>query len=337
MKKKFPVFAIFILVLAYFLFPAEAHSAWTQPKGHAYNQLTFAYYHSHYRYSTLDKSADSITTGYVTGVGRVVKKYNSSDFIAQSITYYGEYGIFDKLTVFTSIPWKKLKSEDTLQMRYAGNRGPYGIGDINFGLRYKLLDNIFGTGLLMSAQGTVKIPEAYGYKNPLTHLSMGDGQYDTTLALLLGKGFAKGYAVLNMGYKYRFENNKFNSFKPSDQFRVTLSGGYPLPIPKLEIRGILDWTKSVGNAQVSNEILNEYGSLGNDIITFGDHVLVRDALNLEPDVLNLGGSLAYSFGFKGKNLQAVLSYNTDIRGTKGFGTKDSGKGENYSIALVYLF
>jgi hypothetical protein len=284
----------------------------------------------------LEKSADSITTGYVTGVGDGddVKRYKSADFIAHSITYYGEYGIIDMLTVFTAIPLKMTRSEDTI--KYTGERGPYGIGDINFGLRFKLADNLFGTGLLMSAQGTVKIPEAYKYENPLTHLSLGDGQYDTILAILFGRGFSKGYSVLNIGYNYRFENNQFNSFKPSDQIRVTINGGYPLS-SKLELRGILDYTKSIGNATVSNEILNEYGRLGNDIDSFGEHVLVRDGLNLEPDILNLGVGLAYSFNMKGKNMQAVLSYNKDISGMKGFGTKDAGEGTNYSIALVYLY
>jgi len=335
MKKKFPVFAI--LVFAYFLFPTETYSAWTQPKGHAYNQLTYAYYHSDHRFSTLEKNKDSVEDGFVTGNGDDVKRYKSADFIAHSITYYGEYGIIDKLTVFTAIPWKKTRSEDTMKEEFADHDGPYGIGDIGLGLRYKLFDNLFGTGVLMSAQGEVKIPEAYDYENPLTHLSLGDGQYDTTLAILFGKAIGgKGYAVLNVGYKYRFENNEFNSFKPSDQIKVFLTGGYTI-LPKLSLRGSIDWAKSIGNASVSNAILHEYGDLGNDIDRFGDHVLIKDALNLEPDVLNLGVSLAYSFDIKARHFQAVASYNIDVEGIEGFGTKDSGQGEQFSVALVYIF
>ncbi len=107
----------------------------------------------------------------------------------------------------------------------------------------------------MSVQGEVKIPEAYEYDNPLFNLSQGDGQYDTTLLLQFGRGLGKGYAVFNIGYKYRFENDQFDpeTFKPSDEFKMTLSGGYAIT-SWLSLTGSVDWKDSVGNAEVSDEM-----------------------------------------------------------------------------------
>jgi len=202
---------ILIILLTGTLFIATSvFAAWTQPKGHAYNQLTFSYYVTKKKFTTLKYDKDSATI-YSTGDG--VNRIATAKYISESITYYGEYGITDTLTVFTAIPWKWARSDDT--MRYAEERGPSGIGDIDFGLRHRLIQNLFGSGVLMSLQGTVKIPEGYEYGHPLRELSLGDGQYDTTIALLFGRGLGKGYAWLNTGYKYRFENDEYYPFKPS--------------------------------------------------------------------------------------------------------------------------
>lgn len=318
---------ISLLLMASIFIYSEAFSAWTQAKGHAYNQLTFSYYKSTKRYTTIQYDENDV----YQGIGDVYTE-DAAKFTAFSITYYGEYGVTNKLTVFTSVPWKRTDSEDT--KRYAGERGPSGIGDIDLGLRYKLSDNLKGTGWLMSVQGAVKIPEAYDYGNPLTHLSLGDGQYDITGTLLFGRTFAKykGYVVVSTGYKYRFENNEYYSFKPSDQIKLFIGGGYAFE-PKVSLRWTIDWTKSVGNASVSQELLVDsykYGILARS----DDHVLIRETLNLESDVLNVGVGLAYNIT---QNIQTVLSFNMDVDGFGWFESKDAGKGRTYSLALVYMF
>ncbi len=335
MKIRWMIFLI-VLLAGSFLIPNEAFSAWTQAKGHAYNQLTYSYYTSKNKFTTLETKND-----VVSGVGKI-RKVKVAGFKSTSVTYYGEYGITDILTVFTAVPWKWTKSDDTI--KYSGSRGPSGIGDIDFGLRYSLSKNLLGTGVLMSAQGAVKIPKAYEYKNPLEHLSLGDGQYDTTLALLFGRGLGKGYAILNVGYKYRFKNEDSYyftnageelsvSFKPSDQIKVRIDGGYSLT-SKLSLRGDIDWTKSVGNASVSDNLLGAYHSAYGGLEEYEDNVLIRDTLALEQDVLSLGVALAYSITPK---IQTVLSYDVDVGGVGMFRTKDAGKGASYSLAMVYMY
>ncbi|MEF9426148.1 MAG: hypothetical protein L0956_02870 [Candidatus Mariimomonas ferrooxydans] len=249
-----------------------------------------------------------------------MEQESQTQFESYTITYYGEFGITDTLTIFTSVPWKRSTSKND-------KKEPTGIGDIDVGLRYNLTKNLFDSGLLMSVQGTIKIPEAYNYGLYQTHENLGDGQYDTTLAVLFGKGFSKGYAWLNAGYKFRSENNEFDplAFKPSDQVKILIGGGYPI-LPLLSLRGFVDWTTSVGNASVSREMI-EASSLG---LSKGlsEHVLIRNALSIEPSFLNVWIDLVLNITPK---TQTVLSYSRDVLG------KDYSLGETFIIALVYKY
>ncbi len=331
--------ALLILLVGSLFITDTGFAAWTQAKGHAYNQLTFSYYVSKNKFTTVKRRGDSRINLNPHGKapsGDVVK-ISQPKFTNTKLTYYGEYGATDDLTVFIAVPYVWTRSDDNI--RFAGNGGATGVGDIDAGLRYKLSNNLFGTGILMSAQTTLKIPEAYDYDNPLEFLSLGDGQYDWTLAILFGKGIGKGYIVANAGYKIRFENadlvfdNKdLHSYKPSDQIKVRLDGGYAIA-PKLSLRASIDWTKAVGNASVSDELIAAntfYGGLDVD----QENAIIKDTLGLEPEVLNLGVGLAYDFAPK---MSVVASYNIDVEGFWIFESANAGQGETYSLALVYMF
>jgi hypothetical protein len=331
MKHKALLICLFFLT-GFFFISDPVLAAWTQPKGHAYNQLTFSQYVTRKKFTTVKYSGPG-NTGNVLGYGGDVTRVETAKFTSTKITYYGEYGIIDSLTVFTSIAWDWQESDDTI--RYSGSRGPSGVGDIGLGLRYSLVQNLFGSGVLMSLQGEVKIPEAYKYSNPLENLSLGDGQYDATLALLFGRGLGKGYAWLNAGYKFRFENNKFDpiNFRPSDQIKVTFGGGYAVT-SWLSIRGLIDWAKSVGNAAVSQELITENGICCGGLAKDQDNLLIRDTLGLEPSSLAAGIDLAFNIK---PQIQTVLSYNRDLKGFKPFESRDWSLGETFSLALVYMY
>jgi hypothetical protein len=226
--------------------------------------------------------------------------------------------------------------------RYTDENGPSGIGDINLGLRYHLLDNILGTGILSSAQVEVKIPEAYDYGDPTTHLSLGDGQYDTTLAILFGKGFSKGYAWLNAGYKFRFKNKQFDpmTFKPSDQVKVSFGGGYSVN-SWFSIGGLVDWARSAKNATVSDELVRANWRAGGQSWQ-NDTVLIKDTLGLEPSSLSVGVDLTFDIskfaGFMKETFPSksiVVSFVSDIRGFGPFKTEDYSLGRTYSVAFVF--
>ncbi len=321
------VVILFLLIAGSLFISNAAFAAWTQAKGHAYNQLTLSYYVTDEKFSTVQTDA----SGNAIGLKDKIDRINTATFRQTSITYYGEYGITDTLTVFTAIPWKWSKSDDTL--KYAGENGPSGVGDIDLGLRYNLSQNLLGN--VFSIQGAVKIPAAYKYGHPLEDLSLGDGQYDATLLLQLGRGIGKGYAWLNAGYKWRFENDKFDplNFKPSDQIKVTIGGGYAVT-PWLSIRGLIDWAKSVGNASVSQDLINTNIKDYSGMAEAGGKVLIKDTLGLEPDSLSVGVDLAFNLNPK---WQTVLSYNTDINRVGYFRSRDWAVGKTYSVAVVYLY
>lgn len=332
MKGKISIF-IFVLIVGGLLIPYEAFSAWTQPKGHSYHQLTLSYYMTDEKFQSMLKDEDGVILDTDSGI----HKYPAPKFRSTKITYYGEYGIIDRLTVFTSIPYDWQNSADT--KRYAEESGPAGVGDINLGLRFNITQALLGSKWLSSVQGTVKIPEAYDYGNPLTHLSLGNGQYDFTLAMLFGRAFDWGYMLANLGYVFKFENDEYDplTFKPSDQVKFMFGGGYQLT-SRFSIRGSIDITKSVGNASVSRELIRENYKYGG-IAAHGDTVLIKDTLGLEPDVFNVGVDLVYNITKEcwPKCIQAVLSYNRDIEGWGPFRTKDYAQGNTYSLALAVMF
>ncbi len=318
---------ILLMFVSSIFLSGEAFSAWTQPKGHSYNQLTLSYFKTTKKFTTIERDDDNRVTS------TTVRPYidEAEEFTSTKVTYYGEYGITDNLTAIASVLYDWQRSNDT--MNNAGEDGPRGVGDIDLGVRRNISNNLFGSGALMSVEGKVKIPEAYEYGHPFRELSLGQGQYDATLALVFGKGFSKGYGVVNIGYKFRFENDEYDpiTFKPSDQIKMTVNGGYPVT-SWLELRGVLDWSMSVGNAKVSDELINEnyqYGGTEND----GDSVLIRETLVLEPDVLN--GTVALAFNVAPK-MQTVVSYATDLTDIGIFRSRNSGLGKTVSIAFVYM-
>ncbi len=326
MVKRFLVIAI--LSAGSLFISNDVFSAWTQPKGHSYNQLTLSNYHTTQKFTTLDTDS----SGAVVGLKAPVHRIDTEEFQSTKITYYGEYGITDKLTIFTGIGWDWQKSNDNI--RYGVEQGPSGVGDINLGLRHSLIGNILGSGVLMSIQGEVKIPEAYDYESPVTHLSLGDGQYDATLKLKFGRGLGKGYAWLDTGYKFRFENDQLdnNHFTPSDQIKISFGGGYSVT-SWLSIRGLVDWTHSVGNAKVSPELQTLFNGGGGGASWQQDIVIIKDSLVLEPNALSAGIDLAFNVAPK---WQVVLSYNTELPGFGEFKTEDFALGETFSLAMVYI-
>ena len=319
MRKRTLPFFLFLVGLVFI--SSNAFAAWTQAKGHSYNQLTFSHYKTIEKFNSLgyDRGGLGATVDRLnTGTHRI----QSEEFTSTKISYYGEYGLTNKITGIISGGWDWQTTNDA--ERYSDSDGPSGVGDIILGLRHKLTDNL-GAGVLSSIQVDLKIPEAYDYGDPIIQQSLGDGQYDATAKILFGRGFNWGYTVLSTGYKYRFENkeNGNMTFKPSDQMLLGISAGYNA-FPWLSIRGNLDYNKPVGNAEVSDELIAYNNTLsGKD--WHQDTVLVKDTLGLEGEAL--GGGLALAFTVK-PGTQVVVATDRTLYG------RDASVGTTYSIALA---
>ncbi len=322
--KKGVVVALLLVVSCIFI-SNDALAAWTQAKGHSYNQLTYSYYKTVEKMSTLEYDAD----GIITGLDGELHKKDSDKFTQTNLTYYGEYGITDKITGIVSVGWSWIRSTDVLKL---DESGPSGVGDIKLGLRHKITDNIANTGVLSSVEVTVKIPEAYEYESPVTHQNLGDGQYDTEFKIKFGKGFNWGYSVLDISYLYRFENDQLGddvSFKPSDAVKISLSGGYNAT-SWLSIRGSLAWADTVGNADVSEELQSLFLISGK--AWHRDIAIIKDSLALEQDVLSAGIALAFTVK---PGMQVVLSYDADLEGFSVIETQNAALGQTVSLALAY--
>jgi protein XagA len=206
---------IFIMAFATACFAG----AWT-PKQHAfYDKLAFNYYSS-------GKNFDS--TGYRVGTA------NNGTFTDYNISNYFEYGLLDNLTLINSLTYKWLVNDSDLSR----SKG-YGIGDIDLGLRYKLLDHEkIG---IVSSQLLFKIPGPYDRKDPLP---LGNGQLDTEIKLLYGRSlypWIPGYGNVELGYRWRYDG-------PSDEVRYLVEFGVDIT-RSLFTRAKLDGILSVNNGK----------------------------------------------------------------------------------------
>lgn len=199
---------------------AVSHAgAWTAKQGAYYDKASVNYYVSKDTFNSAGSRIDSPNNGKFTD-------YNLSN--------YFEYGLLDNLTLINSLTYKWLENEDNSRL----TKG-HGVGDLDLGLRYRLLDHekvgIVATQLL------VKVPGAYKKSDPLP---LGNGQYDAEVRLLYGRSLwplLPGYANAEIGYRWRADD-------PSDEYRYLLELGFDLT-DKIYSRAKLDGIISADNGR----------------------------------------------------------------------------------------
>lgn len=264
----------FLLVAAYS--GTGFAGAWTAPKNAFYEKLSYNYYYAH---ETFDQSGNRGGTA------------NNGKFTDNNISNYFEYGLRDDLTVLNSLTYKWLDNRDDSAHSTASS-----LGDVDLGLRYKLLDSTAG---IVSTQLLVKIPGAYDKTDPLP---LGNGQFDTELRLLYGRSlypFIPGYGNVEVGYRWRADG-------PSDEVRYLIEFGVDIT-KSIFTRVKLDGIYSVDNGKKQD------GS-GNPTTTNNFDL----------------GKLDVTVGYKVTPAWGVeVSYRPDIYG------QNTAAGANYSFALYY--
>lgn len=218
MKKR--LYLLMFIAAAFLATAASAFAgAWTAPQGAFYNKAAFNYFYSHETFSE---------NGHRKGTA------NNGRFTDYNLSNYFEYGLLDSLTLINSITYKWLENKDN-----AYRTEGHGVGDVDLGLRYKLLDHEkIG---IVSTQLLVKIPGPYGQGDPLP---LGNGQFDTELRLLYGRSLyplIPGYGNLELGYRFRAE-------APSDELRYLVEFGIDIT-KELYTRAKLDGTFSIDNGK----------------------------------------------------------------------------------------
>lgn len=250
--------------------------AWTAPKHTFYEKLSYNYYYAH---ESFDASGNRGGTP------------NNGTFTDHNISNYFEYGLTNDLTLINSLAYKWLENDDN-----SANSKGYGLGDVDLGLRYKLLDCTAG---IVSTQLLVKIPGSYDKNDPLP---LGNDQFDTELRLLYGRSLypvIPGYANVEIGYRWRAED-------PSDELRYLIEFGVDIT-RSIYSRAKLDGTLSMDNGKKTN-------ASGNPTTT--------NNFDLGKLDLTVGYKVTPAWG-------AEVSYRPDIYG------QNTAAGANYSFALYY--
>ena len=158
------------------LLPGLAHAgAWTQQKGHFYTKASLnAYYSDKYYNNDWEITSAFDFAGGLIENPDYYKSYKDFYFLDVNATLYFEYGLFDWLSLITSIPYK--------YHRYDGDdmvAETVGIGDIDVAAKFRIFEKPF----VFSAQVLGKLPWAYDEADFAT---LGNGQADIELRLLAG-------------------------------------------------------------------------------------------------------------------------------------------------------
>ncbi len=204
---------------------------WPQPKGNGFFKLDFTAIHARKLYGA-DGSIFNLN-----GAGTQLGYYNTS--------FYGEYGITNRLTVVSYVPFfvrNKVNegigaiTGEILQPGLSNNS----IGDIDLGLRYGLFSK---GGVSIAALLFLGLPTGDATNENL--LFTGDGEFNQLLRLEAGVGAAKWYATGYVGF-----NNRTNNF--SDEFRYEIEFGHKFLNNQL-IAGVkLAGIKSFNNGDPTN-------------------------------------------------------------------------------------
>lgn len=274
--RRIPVICVFLLLFL-LLFQNECFAgAWTLQKGKVYGRFVSNVYYADHEFDSDGDRADFPADG---------------NFRDLNFNNYIEYGLTDNITLINSLYYKWIrKDDDFAEMK------TYGIGDIDLGLKYKILD---GSGGILSTQALIKIPEAYDKDDDLP---LGNGQYDAELRLLYGRSLypnIPGYCNFEIGYRLRFED-------PSDEIRYLIEFG-------------MDFTKEF------------YGRIKLDGIYSMDNGEHRDPTGNPTATNNFDlGKLDITLGYKISERWGIeAEYTPEIYG------KNTASGATYSFALTY--
>jgi hypothetical protein len=276
MKKLVPSSIMALLLVASFATTSLA-GAWTAKQHAFYEKLAFNHYYAHETFNA---------TGGRGGTP------NGGKFTDYNFSNYFEYGLLDNLTAINALTYKWLENED-----HSGRSRGIGWGDVDLGVRYKLLDSDrYG---IVASQLLVKIPGPYGKADPLP---LGNGQFDTEIKLLYGRSLyplIPGYGNVELGYRFRAED-------PADEIRYLIEFG--LDITKdIYTRAKLDGILSVDNGK-------RLDSSGNPTAT--------NNFDLGKLDLTVGYKVASNWGLEASCVPALYGQNT-------------AAGATYSLA-VYL-
>ncbi len=136
--------------------------------------------------------------------------YRDAEFEDLNLTFYLEYGLFDRFTLIANLPIKQTTSRRIEESLYFGSREfsrtTRGFSDLTLGLRTQLIN----IPLAVSVQGDVKVPLGYDTTPDNDGPTLGTGEVDVDGWLLLGRSLYPLPVYLTGGVGYRRRGGRFN-------------------------------------------------------------------------------------------------------------------------------
>ena len=185
--------SLFFLAICttYLGLPSAAFAgAWTQNKGGYYFKVGASYLNS-----TIDIDAD----------GKQIQKANMGELRDLNYSAYLEYGLLDRLTLVSSVPYKRLQDTRTLRdldlvITGTALERRWGFGDMEMRLRWLLANQPVVASIAIGG----KIPLWYD-EDPNTRVPLSSKKMDADIRLLLGQSLypAPIYVTGEIGYRVR--------------------------------------------------------------------------------------------------------------------------------------
>ena len=218
----------------------SAFAQWNKGKGNGY-----------YKVSGWYLEADE----HFTDTGDKDPNLTRSQF---NVSFYGEYGITDKLDVIAYVPFFTRATENDEVSGTTGDKISDGeafnsFGDIDLGVRYGIFKN---DKYALSVSLKLGIPTGDDAGGSDGSFQTGDGEFNQLLQADLGSSFRIGkipsYAKAYLGY-----NNRSEGF--SDEVRSGLELGLNFLKGKLWVIGRADFLQSTNNGSLNAQ--NSQGSI----------------------------------------------------------------------------
>lgn len=238
---------IYLLVLTPSVLNAQA---WAKSKGHGFYKLDF---------SSI-KATDVFDTKGDVVPFRTLGNYTTS--------FYGEYGLTQKITVFGYVPFYVRNVVNETKGRQTGNIIEPGIvnnnfGDMDLGFRYQLpIKNV-----AVAANLLLGIPT--GDAKQVDGLFTGDGEFNQLLKIAAGTGGKRWWTQGALGF-----NNRTKGF--SDEFRYDFEFGYKFFNDRLlaifKINGIESFNNGSAQSAITGLFSNnvEYMGIGPEVLYYAN-------------------------------------------------------------------
>ena len=210
------LFFIAICVVYLGLASAAFAGAWTQNRGGYYFKVGASYLNS-----TIDIDAN----------GKQIQKANMGELRDLNYSTYLEYGLLDRLTLVSFVPYKRLQDTRTLRDLNLVVTGTalerrWGFGDMEMRLRWLLTDKPIVASIAVGG----KIPLWYE-EDPNTRVPLSSKKVDADVRILLGQSLypLPIYVTGEVGYRIRggdFSNEGFYALEAGITVGRFLFKGY---------------------------------------------------------------------------------------------------------------